>query len=118
MPGHRWMPSPPAHSLRDRCGTPRGLAGALGMRADLLQMWQHCPTKPRQVNTRRRPNKKLTTKFHFKPLNGCAQRRLRDLASLSRARKIQLLANREKIPHLMHFHERLTLLTVVPSAHP
>ena len=42
--------------------------------------------------------------FVFQELDGAGERGLRDMALLGRAREIELLADREKVAHLLHFH--------------
>jgi len=79
--------------------------GEVGEPLDLLQKGQHRLAERRQLRAAPTPAEQAAAELLFQALDRVGQRRLRDAAALRRAGEVPLLAQREEIADLMHFHE-------------
>ena len=74
------------------------------MLVNFLKMWPHCATEVGELDPGDRADKKPAAKLFFKSLNCCAQRWLRDVASLGCSGEAQLFAHSKKVFDLVYFH--------------
>jgi len=79
--------------------------GKRGQLFDLIEIGQHRLAERRQLRAALTSAKQASTELVFQALDRVSQRRLRDAAALCRAREVPLVAEREEITNLMHFHE-------------
>ena len=78
--------------------------GILGAAIDLLEIGLERAAELGEVRVGALAVEQRPAKLLLELLDGAGQRGLRDVAALGRAREIQLLAEREEVADLMHFH--------------
>ena len=78
--------------------------GVLGAAEDLLEVWLERAAQFGEVGVGALAVKQRAAKLFFQLLDGAGQRGLRNVGALRRAREVQLLAQREEVANLMHFH--------------
>jgi hypothetical protein len=84
-----------------------GLLKEFGVLDDLFKLRSRCVTEAGELNAGDAANEKLTAEFLFESLNGCAQRRLCDIAPSRRPREVQLLAHRKEVGDFAQIHSIL-----------